>query len=86
MDTTGDGSWSEADWESLEDWRMDQNSVGCWTPDDRARYNLLALEAAWNNEGPQPWYHRQVKRWLERRWSVLYYAIEKVVADVARQG
>lgn len=82
MDTTGDGEWNDAEWDEFEDWRMSHESDplgGCWTPDDRKRYNLLALEKAWTDEGIQPWYHRRMKRWLKRRWPVLYRAIEDVV-------
>ena len=37
------------------------------------------LRQVWVDEGVQPWYHRQVKRWLKSRWPLLYRAVESLV-------
>ena len=36
---------------------------------------------AWTDEGPEPWYHRAMKRKLGREWPSLYSAVETLVRE-----
>lgn len=42
-------------------------------------YHYTLLKLAWHDEGPQPWYHRQVKKWFKKKWQLLYLSVEGLV-------
>lgn len=53
--------------------------MSSWTREDRLNYAHMLIVKAWTDEGVSPWYHRQVKKWLKRKWPLLYNAIEDLV-------
>ncbi len=49
------------------------------TPEQQ--YNLRLLVLVWNNEGPVPWYHRHMKKWLLKKWPLLYSAVNNLAKE-----
>lgn len=61
-------------------------SAGKYTNDDWVHYWTLALVKAWRDEGSYPWYHRHVKKWLKRKWPLLYDAVNGLVISEEQRG
>ena len=55
-------------------------TAGPYTNDDWVRYYRMLIVKAWTDEGVSPWYHRQTKKWLKRKWPMLYDAVNGLVS------
>lgn len=60
---------------------MLRDSEGRIVLNQKQSYFYTLLVISWSDEGPEPWYHRRVKKWFKKKWQLLYLAVEGLVEN-----